>query len=284
MDDLDKYFDAYAENALDDDQLAALRAWLDADKSHVDRFVRDAFLHWQLAAIGSRKILQAEASDTPASGTLRSLKAAVASPEADRRGPTRQQPAPSRWRILAAAALMLSAGVLLWSVFRRPSVEMVAQLSKASANVVWSSAVAPQPGTFLPAGQHLEVKRGRLLTTLTSGVQLVVEGPARLKLTSDKSVFLTEGRMTVVIPRQASGFVVDSPLGQFVDLGTDYTIKLDRTGFELHVFSGLVEMRPRTGASDEGPFRIPEGRAIKYDAASGKPTNLPYQEEERISL
>jgi ferric-dicitrate binding protein FerR (iron transport regulator) len=162
---------------------------------------------------------------------------------------------------------------------------MVAQVTKTAGSVAWAGSATYSAGAFVPAGQALAIDRGRLLTTLASGVQIVLEGPAELRLVSPLRVYLAKGRMSVDVPRQAMGFVTDSPVGEFIDLGTAYTLKLQGGGgYELHVFSGLVEVRPAEGATAPRPSAIPEGRALRYDPAAGKATILPYRPAEQMSL
>ncbi len=287
MNELDKYFDAYAEQSLGDDEREALCAWLHADNAHVEEFARDAFLHWQLLAIGRRKNLQSDVAEAPVKERWQGLQRTVSVEGASgEHSGSRGSWSPS-WRRVAAlaASLAVAATLLVWLGVEQSKPAMVAQLTKSAANLSWSGRAAPAAGAFLRQGQVLAIDDGRLLTTLASGVQIVLEGPAELRLDSATTVFLAKGRMTVVVPREATGFVVDSRLGRFVDLGTEYTLKLDAAGgCQLHVFSGLVELRPVAGAAAEGPLSIPEGRAISYDAASGKVTTLPYDLKDRMSL
>jgi hypothetical protein len=287
MNELDRYFDAYAEQSLGDEEQAALCAWLRADDAHVEQFARDAFLHWQLLAIGRRRSLQSDVSETPAKEGRLGLRRAVGV-EGSMRDPSAQR---RSWGLgrrtvaAVAAAIAMAATLVVWLVVERSKPAMVAQLTKSAANLTWSGGASPAAGAFLPQGQVLKIDDGRLLTTLASGVQIVLEGPAELRLDSPEIVFLTKGRMTVVVPREATGFVVDSRLGRFVDLGTEYTLAIDSAGVcQLHVFSGLVELRTAAGAIEKGPLTIPYGRAMSYDSTSGKVTILPYDVNERMSL
>jgi ferric-dicitrate binding protein FerR (iron transport regulator) len=283
MSELDRFFDAYAEQSLDDQQRAAFCAWLYEDDAHVAEFSREAFLHWQLLAIGRRRNLQSDVADAPSKGERIGLRRAASEEAAAREQARGRRPA-GRRTLVAAAALLLAAAAVVWAVKPWERTAMVAQVTKAAPGVAWSGRATLTAGSFLPTGQVLAIDRGRVLTTLASGVQIVLEGPAELRLLSPSKIFLAKGRMTVEIPRQAMGFVVESNLGEFIDLGTEYTLKLKASGgCELHVFSGLVEFRPAMGTL-EGPLTIPEGRALSYDPASGKTSILPYRTAEKMSL
>jgi ferric-dicitrate binding protein FerR (iron transport regulator) len=284
MSELDQYFDAYAEQTLDSHGKAAFCDWLHESDAHVDEFARDAYLHWQLLAIGQRRGLQADIAEAPAKAERYRLRRVV-SDASSLGGRVRRRWAPS-WRTAAglAAALALAATVVMWAILDRSRPTMVAQVTKTAPGVAWSGGSKYTAGAFVPAGRSLAIDRGRLLTTLASGVQIVLEGPAELRLVSPSRVFLSTGRMSVTVPRQAMGFVADSPVGEFIDLGTEYTLKLQSGGdYELHVFSGLVEVRPHEGAQAP-PLTIPEGRGLRYDADADTTTPLPYRPAEQMSL
>ena len=284
MSQLDRYFDAYAEQTLDDQEQGAFSAWLHEDAAHIDEFARNAYLHWQLLAIGRRRGLQSDVAEAPAKVGRYRLRRVVGESSASREQ-VRRRWAPD-WRTAAglAATLAVAATVVIWAILDRSRPTVVAQVTKTAAGVAWSGGSKYSAGAFVPAGQALAIDRGRLLTTLASGVQIVLEGPAELQLLSPSRVYLAKGRMSVAVPRQAMGFIADSPVGEFIDLGTEYTLKLQSEGgYELHVFSGLVEVRPTEGAA-AGPLTIPEGRGLRYDAATDKATPLPYRPAEQMSL
>ena len=137
---------------------------------------------------------------------------------------------------------------------------------------------------FLREGQMIQLRSGPLLATISSGVQVVIQGPATLRIDAGDTLFLQSGRITISVPRQASGFIVESPVARFIDLGPEFTVDIQpQSHCELHVFSGLVEMQPNDSRHAD-QLRVPEGRAIQYDAASGAFVTLPYHEDERLSL
>jgi ferric-dicitrate binding protein FerR (iron transport regulator) len=285
----DRLVEAYLDNELQDADFHALCTWLQADRENAQRFVRACFLHWELYAIGQRKSLQKGVSELPSQTEL--VKTGSAASENGSRpssfaARTRTR---ARFKIGAraalAAALLVACGIGVWMLVPAGLPKSVAQLTQTGPNVIWANASAsPQRGASIREGQLLELNQGRILATLSNGVQVVVRGPAKFKIDAENLMYLQTGRITVAVPRQASGFVVESPVARFVDLGTEFTLDMQPdSGCELHVFSGLVEMQPRD-ARRADRLRIPEGRAIKYDAPSGSVETLPYQASERMAL
>lgn len=192
-----------------------------------------------------------------------------------------------RGRLGLAAAVMIAAmlgGLALWTL-SRPVI--VAQLTR-SAGCVWKGTDGELPmGTLLHAGQQLVLTEGRALVTFTSGAQVVLEGPTTMRLLSSGAAELSNGRITTTVPTQAIGFTISSPLARFIDLGTEYGLKVvaDKS-FELNVFHGLVELQFVEGAGQAArkPLRISEVSAVRYDAETGEISSGFCDEGERISL
>ncbi|HEX6960682.1 MAG TPA: FecR domain-containing protein [Lacipirellula sp.] len=125
--------------------------------------------------------------------------------------------------------------------------------------------------------------RGRALITLGSGARVVVEGPADLSIVDDNRLRLDKGRLGATVPTQAVGFTVDTPLGEFVDLGTEFTLDLTTaTTCKLYVFTGLVEVRPQRGGGR--PFQVAQTQAVSYDSATDAAELIPIGDGEKLDL
>lgn len=283
----DRLVESYLDNELQDADCVALCSWLQQDCTNVDKFIRACFLHWQLFAIGQRKSLQHGVNDAPRKSGLAKLSGTLNGSSPQVTGiSARIRERLGRHAIFAlAAALLLACGLGGWTLVRMRQPDAVAQLTQTTADAAWADgSIVPRSGMFLHSGQLVELRRGRVLATLSSGVQVVVQSPATFRIDAGDILFLQIGRITVTVPRQASGFVLESPIARFVDLGTEYTVDIPSPeSCELYVFSGLVEMQP-SNAHRTDQLRVPEGRAIKYDGASGNVETLPYEPGERMSL
>ena len=284
MDETERLIGAYIDNELQGNDHCSLAEWLRADRAHVDHFIRACFLHWQLFAIGQRKSLQTNVEAMPRPARLREVRRAIFGPAHERS--TRAQRASKRFaRPMMAATLLVACGLAAWWVSRASQPATVAQLTRASADAAWDhQQAALAAGLFFHEGQLVRLTAGRILTTLSTGVQVVIQSPATVRMDSGRGLYLQTGRITVTVPRQASGFAVDSPIASFVDLGTDFTIDVKGdSACELHVFSGLIEMQPHVVRRIDR-LRVPEGRAITYRADTGDVERLPFRMEEKLSL
>ncbi len=280
MESRDQLFDAYADNELTADQCGALSAWLRASAANVDWFVRESFLHSQLFVQSREKLLHADVMSLPeceadAEGLplvgLRRPAAARA-----RRGNNRRTVA-----AVAASLAIIAAGVV-WGWLRPSAPPAVGQMTRLTAGAAWSAPdKSSSAGALLHQGQRLHLASGRAQATLVSGAQVVVEGPSVLRVVGENTVWLESGRLAATVPRQAAGFAVETPLGRFVDLGTDFTLDLEpaRSG-RLYVFEGLVEMQPKIGPV----LQVQESRAVEYDAATGKIRRLEFGAAQRLAF
>ena len=88
---------------------------------------------------------------------------------------------------------------------------------------------------------------------------MMIEGPASVDCPRSPKP-LEQGRVGHKVPTQAIGFTVATPAADFVDLGTEFTLTLEKAGScELQVFDGLVELdvrkRQHTESSSGCEFR-----------------------------
>jgi len=284
MADIDRFFDAYVEGDLSTRQSAEFCDWLRASEQHVDLFVRESFLHGQLFAVLRQRSLQADILEEPANKEAKSSPA----PAVGRRtravgGRASTARRLNRAAMAMAASLALVGGLSIWNVSRSAA---VGQLTQATADVKWqSTAAAHKAGALLHEGDELRLDRGRVLATLVSGARIILEGPARLRVEDENRVRLKFGRVGATVPPQAVGFTVETPVGEVVDLGTEFTLDLQREGdCRLYVFSGMVEMRPLEESEENPPFKIPQTAAVSYDPESGAATPIPCDAEAKLSL
>jgi anti-sigma factor RsiW len=271
----------YLDGELTDQESGELAAALAVDPAELDHFVLHHFIHCQLLDWMDHHRLQ----DDPMSGAVDDADARLAPASFPApRGPAPRSRSRLPW-IAVAAALLIVAGIsaVTYVVASRPTI--VAQVTEAT-NCQWHGAPSAFPvGTLLQDGQQLELVRGSAVVTFASGAKLLLEGPASVRLDSDKQIHMTGGRIAAKVPRQAIGFTVTTSLARFVDLGTAFTLHLNaEKSFELHVFEGLVEVQldQRFGKAARQPARIAEVLAITFDVRSGDIAPLHFQEGKQM--
>jgi ferric-dicitrate binding protein FerR (iron transport regulator) len=184
-----------------------------------------------------------------------------------------------------AAAVLIVAGVISLAYYLATRPTVVGQLTQATGPRWARSEPAISVGSLLEDGQDLALEQGTALITLVSGAQLWLEGPTSLRLVSPKEVHLHDGQIAAKVPTTARGFTVTSPLARFIDLGTEFTLKLEaEKSFELHVFEGLVELRldERFGNSAQQPVRVAEVRALTFAVESGEVAVKQFEEGKQM--
>ncbi len=169
-----------------------------------------------------------------------------------------------RWPDLlkaAAVACLFAAGLIyLANEYRPNGGEMattqaekpsLARVQSVSEDAVWSG------GSEWVSSGLLNLISGRLGFETNLGAYVEIEGPAKLRLESEGRVFLQEGSLIAKVPPMASGFTVNTPAMNVVDIGTMFAVEVAENGdSSLHVIEGVVEA---SSASGVGTGRILTG-------------------------
>ncbi len=250
--------DDYLADRLDAVGVADLEAQLSADPEARRYFVRYCRLHTDLH--------QECRARTVAARALRAFE------------PVRRPHRISAYLALAAA-LTLAVGAGWWLAHgeRQPEVEPedVAWLVNAQ-DCRWAED-GPPVGS-MHAGTLLHIEQGLAEVHFRSGARIVLEGPASLELLSGNGARLLRGRLSARVPEQAHGFVVYSPQGKVVDLGTEFGLAVGEDGAaDVHVFEGRVDAAPVGAAAvsltqdqsarlDRGSLKLVD-KAVNDDAA-----------------
>ncbi len=169
----------------------------------------------------------------------------------------------------AAVFLVLALGTLLWLWMgnRSPRTTLA-----AVADAEWESPFgAIRIGQPLPSGP-LNLKKGLAKIAYANGVTLILEGPARIQITSPTQAQLDAGKLTAVVPSNARGFTVTTPSARVVDLGTEFGVEArnDRSTF-VEVFTGTVEahgLGPAQRSTDVQTLHQGEAAQVAADASA----------------
>jgi ferric-dicitrate binding protein FerR (iron transport regulator) len=235
--------------------------------------------------------------------THQGLRAAAESPLGSDRSlreviphPTRLPPsAPGRRKVSQAlryalvAAGTLAASLLvqfLWRPTREPDSNRspaevrppgyVATLTQA-AGCLWEGEVSRRRvGSRLLAGE-MRLRQGIARLHFDGGSDLVVEGPAVLRLDSGTAATVLSGKIVFKGDETGVAFDLHTPSSTLVDLGTEYAVVVGPEGEEVHVFEGEVERTPNPGPGASEAERLKTGEARRYQTASaapGQPTPL----------
>jgi hypothetical protein len=123
-------------------------------------------------------------------------------------------------------------------------------------------------GDELSSMQRLELEAGLVEITFSSGVRVLLEGPATFQVPGDQGAELLIGRMTATVPRGTTGFTVRAPRLSINDSGTQFgLVANEESGTEVHVFEGPVLAR----AIDVSGHELSRIRLISSESARISP-------------
>lgn len=120
--------------------------------------------------------------------------------------------------------------------------------------------------TRIGPGQSLQFSSGQIEVVFDSGVELLVSGPADLKIESPLGVYCRRGAVSARVGEGGKGFTIRTPVTNVIDLGTEFAVRIDedgRTG--IAVFEGKVDVTPSDqfrGATTSERLRLQRGDAI----------------------
>ena len=149
--------------------------------------------------------------------------------------------------------------------------------------IVEDSRNAQLKGQNIVHGQELksnllELESGLISLKFSTGSQMIVEGPAKVKIVSENAASLYSGKIFACIPHQAKGFSVNVGSRKVVDLGTVFAVEASDTN-ELHVFDGLVELQE----DKENRVELKEGKALKF-SKNFYPETIPLNRKKFAAL
>ena len=149
------------------------------------------------------------------------------------------------------------------AAFQATDGNAVAVLSR-TASARWADRTSRDVGSPVGAGK-LDLASGIVQLEFLSGASVIVEGPAKLLLLSNKLIVCQLGKLRVYVPSQAKGFMVDTPRHRSVDLGTEFAIEVDANEqTEIHVLDGIVEVFTLDGEkAASAPRRLVAGDALR---------------------
>lgn len=130
-------------------------------------------------------------------------------------------------------------------------------------------------GQRLRAGP-LKLRRGLAVLRFDGGAAVVLTGEVDFVIESRGSAQLRRGQVVVRAPEEAAGFIVRTPGREVVDLGTEFTVKVEKSGaLELHVTEGEIAHRPPNAEEDPGEL-LKAGAAVRFDRAdTATPRTVP---------
>ena len=239
----------YLDGQLSDEQVRELNDRIKEDPRHARQFVSCALLHDRLHdQYRSRAVL-----------------------EGNRLGRARPKLGDHRWRRWGLAVAMLigiGLAVLGSRAARRGQGGEVASLVEAR-DVVWGEGQPPiAVGTRL-GPRDIRCASGSFKLAFDVGALVALEGPADLRILSNKHILALRGRITAHVDGRAKGFAIETPNTLVVDQGTEFGVEIDASGqTDVVVFQGLVDLAHSEPAERPAPIkRLGQGEGMRVGSA-----------------
>lgn len=136
---------------------------------------------------------------------------------------------------------------------------------ESSVSAVWARENASIRGDGWISNGVFEIESGVAEIAFNSGAKAFIEGPARLSVESDNRAFLEAGKLTAEVSEVSTGFTINTPRMNIVDIGTRFGVSVADSGdTEVHVMEGVVEASRSSGNSASVILR--EGLALRADS------------------
>ncbi len=180
----------------------------------------------------------------------------------------------ARFSGIAAAAILMISGLLLWSVYSEDPKTIASFESSPDSDIVMAHSKKSDSaiGQSIRPGSRLKISSGTIEATFSSGVRCLLEAPCEVTFHDEKHISVAHGVGLFQVPKGVSGFAVDTRSLKVVDLGTAFGIIAKRNGFdEVHVTHGSVEVSLQKPNKTELKEIIKAGSARRFDE-SGKIT------------
>lgn len=192
-----------------------------------------------------------------------------------------------------AAAVMFFVGYMSGSFSKQPEQPHITDLKKtittsdtkklaqitSMVGVSWEG--SPSDLQLVKESSPLKFTSGLVELTFNSGVKMLLEGPAELRVTGGNKAHLTKGRLVAEVPKGAEGFTVDYHQGKLVDLGTEFAMQInDSNPVEVGVFRGEVEVYTDLSSN---PVKVVENHAVQHkNINNAKITSIPFQRSKYV--
>ncbi|MBK1876511.1 LamG-like jellyroll fold domain-containing protein [Pelagicoccus mobilis] len=246
--DYDKLIDAWLDGDIDETTLAELNAWVLESPENAARFAERSHMHSHLSE-WAKSVHGEPASETPVSFPLLKVLLPI------------------------AAVLALCVGLFY---FTNPPVSgvPVAQLTDSPRAILsYHGRELDIEEPTLLTGDY-ELSSGIAAIVFQTGVELIIEAPARFQLDSEMHVMLHHGRIAATVPPAGIGFLVETPAADIIDHGTEFAVEVGNDqSSEIHVFKGEVEVQPKSSEADSVHLETSDATRMELD--SDVPMGIP---------
>ena len=129
----------------------------------------------------------------------------------------------------------------------------------------------------LPPGLYL-LRRGIAELAFDPGVVVLLEGPAEIEIRSGRRAAVRRGKALCRVAPSGAGFVLETPRGEVLDLGTEFGVAVSDDGrTDLQVHEGEVIATLEGGSKQ----RLLGGQAVRLETAARE---VPFQPDRFVRV
>ena len=179
-----------------------------------------------------------------------------------------------------AASLLIGLGLIAW---HRPAVESITAIPFPQPVVAtlllaeqcdWQGD-PPAEGARLAKGP-LQLKSGLAVLRFDGGAEVVLQGNCLLELLSAGGIQVDRGDIIVRATDEATGFRVQTPSSELIDLGTEFSVEVGGGGeTKLNVLEGKVSIRPLKH-NVARPKLLQQGSSVIVASSTSDPEQAPH--------
>lgn len=244
--DLQPQIQRMLDGELSDGELIALENELLENEAARQVYLKLATLHSDLEVLYSGQSTLAKAKVVPIDLII-----------------TRQRKRVLRISIYAAAAIVMISMALL-SLTKMPENPIASFRTTPAADFSLTHGPSQDDapaGQVLVPGSTINLRKGILETTFSSGVRMVIESPCVLRIIAADKVAVDQGSAWFEVPQKAVGFTVETEELIVVDLGTEFGVDSSPTNHdEVHVIRGAVKVTNRIEGGKSETLKEGEAR------------------------
>lgn len=112
-----------------------------------------------------------------------------------------------------------------------------------TVNAVWEGDVRESDFETLGVGSRLNLKSGLVQVRYSNGVRVNLEGPVAYEVSGPNEGELLFGKISALVNHDSTGFAIQTPIGQIIDLGTEFGIDVAQNqNTKVQVFDGHVKL------------------------------------------
>lgn len=162
--------------------------------------------------------------------------------------------------LLSSAALIF---LIVYALFVPSNRGIEVATLSDSLNAKWadSDRVMRDGMRLVTKSDSLWLQEGIAKLVFDNGSVVVLEGPSNFEILTEDQIQLDYGRLYASVPKKAMGFTISTANAKIIDLGTEFGVKADPDGMEVHMLRGKTLLISGSGKDPRNQYELSQGQA-----------------------